>query len=109
MQYRVVREVRYPIWWSWRCWWNPPQPTPQEIAHGTATTDTDGKFDGAVRRPARPSVSEKDEPIFQFTVYADVTDTTGETRSRRAFGQRRLHRDAGVDDCLTGRRRTRRS
>ena len=42
--YRVVREVRYPIWWYWRCWWNPPQAESQEIAHGTTTTDSDGTF-----------------------------------------------------------------
>ena len=81
VQYRVVREVRYPIWWYWRCWWNPPQAESQEITHGTTTTDTDGKFSVPfVARPA-PDVSEKDEPIFHFTVYADVTDVTGETRS----------------------------
>ena len=58
-----------------------PEPS-QEIAHGTAAT--------ADRRHASPSSSspsptcrspEKDEPTFHFTVYADVTDTTGETRS----------------------------
>ena len=41
---------------------------------------------------------EKDEPTFQFTVYADVTDTTGETRSAPADDQRRLHGAAGVAD-----------
>ncbi len=81
VSYRVVREVRYPIWWFWRCWWNPPQSEAQEISHGSTTTDTDGKFTVAfVARPA-PSVSEKDEPVFHFTINADVTDITGETRS----------------------------
>ena len=76
-----MREVRYPVWWYWRCWWNPPQTEAQEITHGSTTTDTDGKFAVTfVARPA-PSVSEKDEPVFHFTVHADVTDTTGETRS----------------------------
>ncbi|MHB0957911.1 MAG: alpha-2-macroglobulin family protein [Pirellulaceae bacterium] len=81
VSYRVVREVRYPIWWFWRYWWNPPQSQSQEISHGTTTTDTDGKF--TVLFPARPApdVSEKDEPVFRFTVHADVTDITGETRS----------------------------
>ena len=81
VNYRVVREVRYPVWWFWRCWWNPPQTEAQEISHGSTTTDTDGKFTVAfVARPA-PSALEKDEPVFHFTVNADVTDTTGETRS----------------------------
>jgi hypothetical protein len=81
VSYRVVREVRYPIWWYWRCWWNPPRAESQQIAHGNTVTDQDGKF--VVPFVARPdlSVAEQDEPIFQFTVHADVTDTTGETRS----------------------------
>ena len=79
--YRVVREVRYPIWWYWRCWWNPPRAASQEIAHGTTTTDPDGKFTVTFPAQPDPSVSEKDEPVFHFTVHADVTDTTGETRT----------------------------
>ena len=26
VRWRVVRQVRYPIWWYSRCWWMPPQP-----------------------------------------------------------------------------------
>jgi len=86
-RYRVVRQVRYPDWWYWCFWWRMPQTQGQEIAHGTAATGADGSF--AVEFVARPdlSVSEKDEPVFDFTVYADVTDTTGETRS----AQRSIH------------------
>lgn len=87
VQYRVVREVRYPIWWYWRCWWNPPQAESQEIAHGTVTTGSDGKFTIDFTARPDPSVSEKDEPVFRFTVYADVTDISGETRS----DQRSVH------------------
>jgi hypothetical protein len=81
VRYRVVREVRYPIWWGWCYWWRMPQSGSQEIARGNAMTEADGSF--SVRFVAKPdlSVAEKDEPIFQYTVYADVTDTTGETRS----------------------------
>ena len=82
VRWRVVREVRYPIWWYWRMWWLPPQPqASQEIARGTAVTAADGGF--AIDFTAKPdlSVSEKDEPTFQYTIYADVTDTAGETRS----------------------------
>ncbi len=81
VSYRVVREVRYPIWWYWRCWWNPPQAQPQEIVHGTTTTESDGTFTVPFTARPDPSVSEKDEPTFRFTIYADVTDTSGETRS----------------------------
>ena len=84
--YRVVREVRYPPWWGWRFWWRPPQGESQEIANGTARTAADGSFTiDFIARPD-PSVSEKDEPTFTFSVHADVTDTAGETRS----GERRV-------------------
>lgn len=82
VRWRVVREVQYPQWWYWRCWWMPPQPGGnQEIAHGQATTSADGTFD--IQFTARPDLSapEESEPTFQYTVYADVVDTTGETRS----------------------------
>ncbi|MCH5373906.1 MAG: MG2 domain-containing protein, partial [Planctomycetes bacterium] len=81
LRFRVVREVQYPIWWRWYHWWLPPQTNNQEIAHGTAITGTDGSF--KIEFLAKPdlSVAEKDDPVFQYTVHADVTDITGETRS----------------------------
>lgn len=84
VKWRVVREVHFPpwCWWGYRYWWGGRQPS-QAIAHGSAVTEADGSF--TVKFTAKPdlSVSEKDEPTFQFTVYADVTDTTGETRSNQ--------------------------
>jgi hypothetical protein len=58
-----------------------PQAGSQEITHATAETGADGTF--TIRFTAKPdlSVAEKDEPIFQYEVFADVTDTNGETRS----------------------------
>ncbi len=82
VRYRVVREVRYPGWWySFYYWRMPPnQGSAQEITHGVTTTEADGTF--TVTFPAKPdrSIAEKDEPSFTFTLTADVTDTTGETR-----------------------------
>lgn len=80
--YRVTREVRYPDWFFEFCWWRPVPRTPaQEIAHGVVMSEPDGSF--TIPFVAKPdlSVPEKDEPTFRFTVNADVTDTTGETRS----------------------------
>jgi 5-hydroxyisourate hydrolase-like protein (transthyretin family) len=82
VRWRVVRQVRYPIWWYWRCWWMPPQPGGnQEIAHGTAMTAANGTFD--IQFTAKPdlSVAEESEPTFNYSIHADVIDTTGETRS----------------------------
>ena len=74
--WRVERSVRLPLW----CWWWHP-PATQAIAHGTALTEPDGTF--KIRFTAVPdrSVPEADEPVFVFTAHADVTDTSGETRS----------------------------
>lgn len=81
VRYRVVRQVRYPDWWGWCYWWRQPKTDSQEIAHGTAMTEADGTF--PIKFVAKPdlTVPEKDEPTFHYTIHADVTDTTGETRS----------------------------
>jgi hypothetical protein len=80
VEWRVVRQVRFPPWfWWWR--WSYPTSQSQAIAHGSALTGPDGSF--AVQFTAKPdlTVAETDEPVFEFVVYADVTDMTGETRS----------------------------
>jgi len=82
VKWRVVRAVRFPLWCWWGRWLLPPgQNASQNIAHGSAVTANDGSFE--VTFAARPdlAVSEKSEPSFTYTLYADVTDTTGETRS----------------------------
>ena len=81
VKFRVVREVQYPAWFHDFYWWRPvPRKPAQEIAHGTLVTEPDGSFVVPFTAKADPSVPEKDEPVFKFTVTAEVTDTTGETR-----------------------------
>jgi hypothetical protein len=79
VKYRVVREVRMPWWWFW--WARGPQGGSQEIAHGTARTQTDGSFKIEFTAKPDPRVLEKDEPTFVFEINTDVTDSAGETRS----------------------------
>jgi hypothetical protein len=82
LRYRVVREVRFPPWWGWRYWWRPmPSQPAQEIAHGFAVTAVDGSFKVPFVALPDLKVSPKDEPIFRYTVHADVTDSAGETRT----------------------------
>ncbi|PTY07383.1 hypothetical protein DB347_08775 [Opitutaceae bacterium EW11] len=76
VKWRVERSVRLPYW----CWWWRP-PAKQAIAHGVATTEADGTFTVAFTAKPDRSVPEKTEPVFVFNAHADVTDTTGETRS----------------------------
>jgi hypothetical protein len=76
VKWRAERGVQFPSW----CWWWQP-PASKAIAHGTAVTEPDGTF--RIHFAAEPdrAVPAKNEPVFLFTVHADVTDTTGETRS----------------------------
>jgi uncharacterized protein YfaS (alpha-2-macroglobulin family) len=97
VKYRVVRQVRYP-WWPW--WVRRPMPSggQMEIANGVTTTDTDGSFEIAFEALPDPSVDKKDKPSFQFRVYADVVDITGETHSaQRTYNLGYLSLKASLD------------
>jgi uncharacterized protein YfaS (alpha-2-macroglobulin family) len=103
VKWRVVREVRLPwwCWWGWRGWRGNAS---QEIAHGTARTETDGTF--KIAFTARPdlSVSPTNEPTFYYTVNADVTDPAGETRSAQRgvhVGYTTLQVNVTADDWQT--------
>ena len=77
--YRITRQPKYPFWF-W--WWGPSPSTPQkEIAHGTAQTDASGKFSLTFLATADESALPWYNPYFTFTLSADVTDISGETRS----------------------------
>lgn len=106
VRYRVTREVRWPVWFYECCWWRipPHRGVAQEVAHGTAVTEADGTF--AVKFVAKPdlSVPEADEPTFHYTVHADVTDSTGETRSGSksvTVGYTALQANLKADEWLT--------
>ena len=79
--WRVVRDVRFPDWW----WGRLPENGSQEIAHGMTTCDNDGRFMVSFFAKPDAKVPQKDEPVFSFKVMADVTDTTGETRTGERF------------------------
>lgn len=80
VKYRVVRQARFPYpWMFWRGWW--PRVEPQEIAHGETTTDTDGKFKITFKAIPDLKLDPKLEPVFDYRIYADVTDLNGEVRS----------------------------
>ena len=79
VKFRVLREVRYPWWWYY--WYGRSSEGSQEIAHGTLRTDEAGKFKVEFQAKPDASVPASSNAIFTFSVQADVTDTTGETRS----------------------------
>ncbi len=88
VSYRVVRKVRYPIWWSWGGYNSfgnsiyPPGNTNEvEIANGTTSTDAKGEFTTSFKALPDESIDKKTQPIFYYEVSADITDINGETRS----------------------------
>ena len=52
-----------------------------EITHGTAVTKADGSFEIDFKAIADESIDAQTKPVFDYTIYADVTDLNGETRS----------------------------
>lgn len=98
VKYRVVREARFPFWW---CYWRFGRPSSpaQELVSGTAVTEADGSFSVSVSTLPDPAVDERSLPVFSYTVYADVTDINGETRSGNqsiSAGYRALQFQAGI-------------
>ncbi|MGZ3859483.1 MAG: alpha-2-macroglobulin family protein [Flavisolibacter sp.] len=79
VRYRVVRRSRFLYTGRFRGW-QPPSPA-MEIAHGETIVDTGGRF--GIRFTAIPDrkISPATQPVFDYAVYADVTDGNGETRS----------------------------
>jgi uncharacterized protein YfaS (alpha-2-macroglobulin family) len=84
VSYRIVREVRMPYWWGFffrRGAVIFRGSRSQEISHGTAKTDTSGKFTISFKALPDEQIPRSDEPTFIYQIFADVTDSAGETRS----------------------------
>lgn len=79
VSYRVTRTVRYPYMDYWR---RPPFPLPEtEIANGITKTNENGEFKVIFLAKPDRSVLRENNPVFNFKIYADVTDINGETSS----------------------------
>ncbi len=104
VRWRVVRKVRFPGWLHLRGWWLPPVPQEeQEIAHGVTETGVDGAFNVEFIARPDPEVPGEDDPTFRYTVYADVTDAAGETRSAQGVvnvGYTALNATLSAEDWL---------
>lgn len=81
VRWRVARQTQYPGWWYWRRWWQPRSNEKQEIAHGTTKTKVDGTFEIEFTARPEPTAEEEGNPTFRFSIYAEVTDAAGETRT----------------------------
>jgi hypothetical protein len=79
VSYRVVRNVWFP--YPMRYYRRPFNRPEAEIANGITTTDTDGIFNiEFVANPDSPG-SQNPYAVFNFSIYASVTDINGETHS----------------------------
>ncbi|WP_353717428.1 alpha-2-macroglobulin family protein [Dyadobacter sp. 676] len=79
VRYRVVRRPRLLYTWLRKRWWTPDEP--MEIAHGETVTDASGQFHIDFEAIPDRKVDTKLDPVFDYTIYVDVTDSNGETRS----------------------------
>ncbi len=101
VKYRVVRTARFPIW---RFWWTFFPSSPQmEITNGVTSTDSEGKFKLSFMAIPDKLTSKKYDPLFDYTVYADVTDINGETHSAEqtvSIGYTALLADVDIPERL---------
>ncbi len=80
VHYRIMRQTRFPYpWMFWRS--RQPISAGQEIAHGEGKTDGAGKFSFVFFATPDRSVAIDQDPEFDYSISADVTDIGGETRS----------------------------
>ena len=88
VRYRVTRRELWPLFdygpgYGQRGNYRRYQGGTQEIAHGTATTDAEGRFALSFTPPLVPEPGGRRgrQPGYLFEVTADVTDVAGETRT----------------------------
>lgn len=92
VKFNVQRNARFVYDWLWR---NSSRPYSRnaQIADGDIVTNAEGKFTITFKALPDEIVEAANEPIFDFTVSADVTDINGETRSANkqvSVGYKRL-------------------
>ena len=86
VNYRVVRNASFPYWYDYG-WWRKPYPNvpEMEITNGTTITDGEGKFKIDFIAIPDLNLNKIWRPQFSYTVYADITDISGETRSMETY------------------------
>jgi len=101
VSYRVVRNARFPFWRSWWNWF--PSVPEVEITSGKTLTDNEGAFQVLFTAIPASGVDKKFQPVFNYTVYVDVTDLNGEVRSAMgslSVGYQALMMDMDIPEQL---------
>jgi len=99
--YRVVRTARFPVWQSWWNWF--PAVPEAEITNGKTVTAADGSFNVSFNAVPDLQVDRKFQPVFNYRIYTDVTDMTGEVRSAEvsvSIGYQSLMIDVDIPEKL---------
>ncbi|MDD3878006.1 MAG: alpha-2-macroglobulin family protein [Bacteroidales bacterium] len=80
VQYRIVRNAYFPYsYYGWR--WAFPTSREVVIKVGNTTTNSEGLFEIEFNAIPDNKLNRRFKPVFNYTIYADVTDITGEVRS----------------------------
>jgi hypothetical protein len=79
VRFRVVRTNRFPFRDYW--WYPYPSSHETEVINGTVFTKEDGSFTFRFRAVPDLTLNKSDRPVFDYRLYADVTDLNGETQS----------------------------
>jgi len=80
VKYRVVRTEEFPVVYRYYNPYRYPSES-QEITNGETTSNSEGNY--KIHFKAIPNLKIKEElkPVFNYKIYADVTDINGETHS----------------------------
>ena len=79
VKYRVVRTASFPFYgWWWRA---VPTSAEMEITSGNTTTNEKGEFKVNFKAIPDLSIDKTLLPVFNYTLFADVSDINGETHS----------------------------
>ncbi|MES2837321.1 MAG: alpha-2-macroglobulin family protein [Bacteroidota bacterium] len=80
VKYRVVRNAIFPYW---KYYWRSAQPSSpeMEITNGFSVTNEKGEYTITFKALPDNGISATSKPTYSYTVYTDITDCNGETRS----------------------------
>ena len=105
VKYRVVRATRWPYPWLYRSYrYVPVSGAEMEITNGVTQTDAQGNFSISFQAQPDETADSSLLPQFSYTIYADVTDQSGETRSNTGYvsaGYRSVQIMAAIPETAT--------
>lgn len=99
VKYRVERKVYFRYWYWWYDFY--AKKSSMEITNGETTTDATGNFTVNFKAIPDKTYRKEDNPVFQYFLYADVTDLNGETRSANSkvsVGYNAMELDLDIPD-----------